>query len=132
MSDLEKVSNGLCEAIGVIHGYVPKQYWGYGEQACRDAIDMLRGQGTGWKPFIKRELTPDEATLHPEWCYILEGDTPDDEQEIILYRPWRNKQGYIVELDTFMNNGCECYLEGAGDIENGMYWMPLPEPPEVT
>lgn len=44
MADIEKVSKGLCEAIGIIHGYVGKRYWGYGEQACRDAIKLLGEQ----------------------------------------------------------------------------------------
>lgn len=42
MADIEKVVKGLCEAIGIIHGYVWKRYWGYGEQACRDAIELLK------------------------------------------------------------------------------------------
>ena len=42
MPDREKVIQGLCDAIGIIHGYVPKRYWGYGEQACRDAIALLK------------------------------------------------------------------------------------------
>lgn len=44
MADIEKVTKGLCEAIGIIHGYVGKRYWGYGEQACRDAIELLKEQ----------------------------------------------------------------------------------------
>ena len=44
MTELEKVIEGLCDAIGIIHGYVPKRYWGYGEQACRDAIELLKEQ----------------------------------------------------------------------------------------
>jgi len=44
MPDREKVIKGLCDAIGIIHGYIPKRYWGYGEQACRDAIDLLKEQ----------------------------------------------------------------------------------------
>ena len=40
--DKAKVSDGLCDAIGIIHGYVPKRYWGNGEQACRDAIVLLK------------------------------------------------------------------------------------------
>ena len=46
MPDLKKVSDGLCLAIGTIHGFVPKRYWGYGEQACRDAIAILKEQET--------------------------------------------------------------------------------------
>jgi hypothetical protein len=33
-------------------------------------------------------------------------------------------------MDRYINNGDTVYLEGAMDIENGMYWMPLPEPPK--
>lgn len=46
MPDRDKVSDGLCDAIGIIHGFVPKRYWGYGEQACRDAIALLKEQET--------------------------------------------------------------------------------------
>ena len=42
MPDRDKVSNGLCEAIGIIHAYVQKRHWGYGEQACRDALALLK------------------------------------------------------------------------------------------
>lgn len=84
----------------------------------------------GWIPFVKRPLTEDEQKNHPEWCYILDGAVPEDEQEILLCRPWRNAEGYIIEMDRYCNNGDECYLEGACDIENGMYWMPLPKPPK--
>lgn len=84
----------------------------------------------GWIPFVKRPLTGDEKKTHPDWCYILEGNVPEDEEEILLYRPWKNSKGYIITMDQYMNNGNECYLDGAGDIENGMFWMPLPEPPK--
>lgn len=44
MPDREKVIDGLCGAIGLIHGHVPKSLWadGYEEQACRDAITLLK------------------------------------------------------------------------------------------
>lgn len=44
MAGIERVVEGLCEAIGIIHGYVGKRYWRYGEQACRDAIELLKKQ----------------------------------------------------------------------------------------
>lgn len=99
--------------------------------ACRwvDFVDDAPTVG-GWIPFVKRQLTDDEKTTHPDWCYILEGSVPEDEEEILLYRPWKNSEGYIITMDQYMNNGTECYLDGAGDIENGMFWMPLPEPPK--
>lgn len=48
MPDREKVIDGLISAIGLIHGYIPRRIWSesYGEQACRDAIDMLKEQET--------------------------------------------------------------------------------------
>lgn len=95
-----------------------------------DAVDEMPTV-SGWIPFVKRPLTDDEKNTHPDWCYILEGSVPEDEEEILLYRPWKNSEGYIIMMDQYMNNGTECYLDGAGDIENGMFWMPLPEPPEA-
>ena len=94
-----------------------------------DANDIARfPTAVGWIPFVKRPLTDDEKNTHPDWCYILEGSVPEDEEEILLYRPWKNTKGYIIAMDQYMNNGTECYLDGAGDIENGMFWMKLPEP----
>ena len=81
-----------------------------------------------WIPFVKRELTEEEQAMHPDWCYILDGELPEDGQEILVSRPWNNAEGYIIELDTFIDNGDTLYLDGAMDIENGMAWMPLPPP----
>lgn len=100
------------------------------ELMLKDALALLKAQEPGWVPFIKRPLTEEEKKLHPEWCYILDGDVPENEQEILLYRHWKNKSGYIIEMDQYIDNGVECYLECAGDIENGMWWCALPEPPK--
>lgn len=93
-------------------------------------LKQAKAQENEWIPFVKRPLTEEEQRNHPGWCFILDGKVPDDEQEILLYRPWKNKDGYIIEMDRYINNGDTVYLEGAMDIENGMYWMPLPEPPK--
>ena len=95
-----------------------------------NALSLLKEQEKKWIPFVKRPLTEEEKRNHPGWCFILDGEVPDDEQEILLYRPWKNKDGYIIEMDRYINNGDTVYLEGAMDIENGMFWMPLPEPPK--
>ena len=100
------------------------------EELLADALSLLKAQEPQWRPFVKRALTEEEQKHHPDWCYILDGEVPEDEEEILVYRPWNNKAGYIIEMDTYCNNGDEVYLDGAGDIENGMYWMPLPEPPK--
>ena len=100
------------------------------EMLLRDALELLKAQEPQWRPFVKRALTEEEQKHHPDLCYILDGEVPEDEEEILVYRPWNNKAGYIIEMDIYCNNGDEVYLDGAGDIENGMYWMPLPEPPK--
>ena len=100
------------------------------EERLEETISLLKEQEKKWIPFVKRPLTEEEKRNHPGWCFILDGEVPDDEQEILLYRPWKNKDGYIIEMDRYINNGDTVYLEGAMDIENGMFWMPLPEPPK--
>ena len=135
MADREKVIKGLeccrrgfCFSCpyndGVDENTECKQKW------ADDALELLKAQEPKWIPFVKRPLTGEEQKNHPDWCYILEGEVPDDEQEILVYRPWKNKDGYIIEMDRYINNGDTVYLEGAMDIENGMFWMPLPEPPK--
>ena len=99
-------------------------------EEVKTVLKQAKAQENEWVPFVKRQMTEEEQRNHPGWCFILDGKVPDDEQEILLYRPWRNKDGYIIEIDRYLDNGDTVYLEGAMDIENGMYWMPLPEPPK--
>lgn len=74
-----------------------------------------------WTPFQVRELTDEERERYPDWGWILDGDVPEDGQEILVSR------GNWVTTDTFLDEG-ECYLDGGWEIEEGMAWMPLPEP----
>lgn len=136
MADMEMVIEGLEKAKGFFEARADMAV-GEGKMlllswanAQSEAIELLKAQGKKWIPFVKRPLTEEEQKNHPGWCYILDGEVPDDEQEILLYRPWKNKEGYIIEMDRYINNGDTVYLEGAMDIENGMFWMPLPEPPK--
>lgn len=126
--DADKLMESIRKALGIKS--MGKSLLLPAERTIIDQIDSSPTVG-GWIPFVKRPLTDDEKNTHPDWCYILEGSVPEDEEEILLYRPWKNSEGYIITMDQYMNNGTECYLDGAGDIENGMFWMPLPEPPEA-
>lgn len=74
-----------------------------------------------WIPFQVRELTDEEREEHPDWGWIIDGDVPEDGQEILISR------GDWVTTDTFIDEG-ECYLDGGWEIEKGMAWMPLPDP----
>ena len=118
----------LIDADTLKARFAKNQY--YSAEAICEKCDNAPTEGARWIPFVKRPLTEDEKNTHPDWCYILEGSVPEDEEEILIYRPWKNSEGYIITMDQYMNNGTECYLDGAGDIENGMFWMPLPEPPK--
>lgn len=124
--DADKLMKSIWKALGIKS--MGKSLLLPAERTIIDQIDSSPTVG-GWIPFVKRPLTDDEKNTHPDWCYILDGSVPEDEEEILLYRPWKNSEGYIITMDQYMNNGTECYLDGAGDIENGMFWMPLPEPP---
>jgi hypothetical protein len=71
MTDREKVIKGLYEAVRVINDHVPVRYVGYAEQACWDALTLLREQ----------KQNPD--CEHAEWdgtgCLGYCGCTQDDE-----------------------------------------------------
>ena len=131
MTDLisREAAVNAVKALLMDGGNTPQIVWPsdvLGTLATVPAVDAV----PKWIPFVVRALTDEEKALHPEWDFFLEGETPDDEEDILLCRPWKNKEGYIIELDTYCNNGDTVYMEGAGDIENGMYWMHLPKPPK--
>ena len=75
MADIEKVAKGLCEAIGIIHGYVEKRYWGYGEQACRDALELLKEQqNTIWELQELNEHLNDKLKKSERQKFIVHED----------------------------------------------------------
>lgn len=90
-------------------------------EAFNMAIEALSEPKTEWIPFTKRPLTDEEKEEYPDWIYIFDCPLPDDEEEILL------SNGKHVWTDTFIADG-ECYLDGGDDIDEGMAWMPLPEP----
>lgn len=74
-----------------------------------------------WIPITFRELTEEEQKEHPEWCYYLDCDLPDDGDEIIVTNGkyvWKDE--CIIE-DAF-------YLDSGNDWRELTAWMPLPEP----
>lgn len=89
----------------------------------KERIDALPSadRSTEWIPFTKRPLTDEEKEEYPDWVYIFDCPLPADEEEILL------SNGKHVWTDTFIADG-ECYLDGGDDIDEGMAWMPMPEP----
>lgn len=98
----------------------------YSESELDEAVDMaieaLSAEAVQeWIPFKKRPLTDEEKQEYPDWTYIFDCPLPYDEEEILL------SNGKYVWTDTFINDG-ECYLDSGDDIDDGMAWMPLPDP----
>ena len=83
-----------------------------------DAIALLNDHM--WKPFKKREMTDEEKKMRPGWCYILDCELPDDDEEILV------SNGRYVWTDMFINDCDEPYL-GSGHELDGAAWMPMPE-----
>lgn len=80
---------------------------------------------TKWTQFTSRELTEEEQKEYPEWCWILDCETPDDGQEILV------SDGRRVWVDCYCNEGDDgVYLDGGCDVL-GLWWMPLPDPPKA-
>ena len=96
---------------------------------CEDLARIINDMPTinepqKWIPFRKRELTEEEQEMYPEWSYWLDCELPEDGEEILISSPT-----WGVYKDTFNNEGSDgCYLEGEEEIDDGMAWMPLPEP----
>lgn len=86
-----------------------------------DAIEKL--SKPKWIKFAVRELTADEKEDHPDGCYIMDCEKPDDNEEILV------SNGKRVSTDTYCVDGDECYLDSGWDLED-CWWMPLPEPPK--
>lgn len=100
--------------------------YGQPDQRCaemfNDAITLLkRGQ---WTPFSTRALTAEEKAEHPDWVFMLTNEVPEDEQEILVSRDGK----LFCWVDTFINNGTECYLDSGDDFGDDIAWMPMPEP----
>ena len=115
----------LIKRLREIHPEDFGNYWVFAF-ACQltmneaaDAIEEL--SKPKWIKFEMRELDPDEKKEHPDWCYVMDCQLPDDGQEILV-----SKRGYVF-VDTFCYDD-GCYLDSGDEIEDGMAWMPLPEP----
>ena len=129
--DIEKVIEALAlcrydpdpgQEDKFIHSCKKCPYYKDGFLMCammyNDAIALLNDHM--WKPFKKRELTDEEKEMYPEWCYILDCELPDDDEEILV------SNGKYVWTDTFINECDECYLDSGHELD-GAAWMPMPE-----
>jgi len=86
-------------------------------------------QQKDWIPFEQREADEEEKeywlkNYGQEIEYMLCGRLPDEDEEIIV----SYANGCVGE-DTFMCDGCECYLDSGNEfITEAIAWMPKPQP----
>lgn len=116
MKDDEWKANGkaACRALVEFNVEVPLSL-------LEAAIDLLKAQEPQWMPITFRELTEEEKTEHPDWCYIIDSPTPDDGEDILV------SDGKTVWADAWSNNGEWCALESDHELE-GVAWMKMPTP----
>lgn len=129
MSDIEKVIKGLEKGKKVIEKWIPMFEQYNSPFAIDEAISLLKEQKKHtWIPFAFRPMTDEEVEYYDEYYgagefeHIMVENTPDDGQEILV--SWND----FVWLDTYCADHDGVGLEGHGEIEEGMAWMPLPEP----
>ena len=86
-------------------------------------------QQKDWIPFEQREADEEEKeywleNYGQEIEYMLCGRLPDEDEEIIV----SYANGCVGE-DTFMCDGCECYLDSGNElVTEAIAWMPKPQP----
>ena len=90
-------------------------------ELAHDALKLIQDLTQSWIPFKFRPLTEKEKEYYPDWIYMMDCSTPDDEEEILV------SDGKHVWVDTFYNSGDSCELDGGADLE-GCAWMPMPKP----
>lgn len=86
-------------------------------------IVEIQPKAVPWEEFKLREMTEEEKESFPDCCFIFDCKLPEDGQDVLV------SDGFYVWADVFYNGGSDgCGLEGRGEIEDGMAWMPMPEP----
>lgn len=81
----------------------------------------------GWIPFAQREMTEDEKKSFGDFNFMLDCPLPDEDEEILI--TYKFKGELYVDVDTFMRDGSECYLDSGRDfVTEAVAWRKKPEP----
>ena len=81
----------------------------------------------GWIPFVHREMTEDEKESFGDFNFMLDCQLPDEDEEILV--TYKLKDELYVDVDTFMRDGSECYLDSGRDfVTEAVAWMKKPQP----
>ena len=112
----EQVGNALDKAIEIVK-----------QEAEKFGRDTNVGSN-GWIPVRYHYITDEEreeGCISEDIVYWLDCKLPEDEEEILITRKWRD--GYIVEQDMCMVDDGYC-LDSGLDWIDVIAWQPLPLP----
>ena len=116
--DADAIIQAVCTKLGI----KDKKFLLQSEKAIVDVIlNAPTIEVPTWIPFEIRP-TDDEEREFFKSDIILVGKLPDEGDEILVSR------GEWVWQDTFVRDELGAWLDSYGEIEDGMAWMPLPEP----
>lgn len=95
------------------------------------AIEIVKQEAeqynNGWIPFVQREMTEDEKESFGDLNFMLDCQLPDENEEILI--TYKFKDELYVDVDTFMRDGSECYLDSGRDfVTEAVAWMKKPHP----
>ena len=87
--------------------------------------EVAKEYGGGWIPFTQREMTADEKETFGTQCgHMLNCPLPEEDEEILV-----TYANGTVDLDIFMRDGSECYLDSNNDfVTEAIAWRKKPAP----
>ena len=99
--------------------------------AFGDAIEIVKQEAekynNGWIPFVQREMTEDEKESFGDLNFMLDCQLPDEDEEILI--TYKFKDELYVDVDTFMRDGSECYLDSGREfVTEAVAWRKKPQP----
>ena len=124
LADMEKER---CAIENPLQFYSAKGY----AHGVGNAIEIVKQEAEqyngGWIPFVQREMTEDEKESFGDLNFMLDCQLPDEDEEILI--TYKFKDELYVDVDTFMRDGSECYLDSGRDfVTEAVAWRKKPQP----
>lgn len=114
---------GECEAYDKEKHHCPKFC-----KVIKETVKEIEENHNGWIPVRYHYITDEEreeGCISEDIAYWLDCKLPEDGEEILITRKWRD--GYIVEHDMCMVDDGYC-LDSGLDWTDVIAWQPLPQP----
>lgn len=97
------------------------------KQEAEEHVTDINVGNNGWIPFVQREMTEDEKESFGDLNFMLDCQLPDENEEILI--TYKFKDELYVDVDTFMRDGSECYLDSGRDfVTEAVAWRKKPQP----